>query len=72
MTKWRDPTIKLIHEPIVLPKAKRNTSWLMLGLIAVVVVWFAIIANYNSSPQYQHAAEASLLEGQAKPEGHGK
>jgi hypothetical protein len=51
-----------------------NRQDLVIAVVVILSIW-AIVLHFADRPmpiQYQHAAEASLLEGESKPEGHGK
>jgi len=48
---------------------------LPLGMLVAVIVWLAVLVVYDRpAPMdgYRAAQEASAIEGQAKPEGHGR
>jgi hypothetical protein len=76
MNKWRDVTHKFIEEPIQGMPRKRNGHFKpLLGLLTVVIAWFAVLMVYDRPVPmdgYRAAQEASAIEGQAKPEGHGR
>ena len=45
--KWRDPTIKFIGEPIKSMPKKQSRIGILIGIFAVIIVWFAVLAVYD-------------------------
>jgi len=78
---WRDPTIKFIDEPVYGMKKKRGfrmISAILVLCVLLVAIHAAIVYTVVATPQTDEsffddvAAYTSFIEGQAKPEGHGR
>jgi len=47
MNRKRDMTIKFIDEPIKSMPKRQNKIGILIGIFAVIVVWFAVLAVYD-------------------------
>jgi len=45
--QWRDPTIKFIREPFKSMPKIRSIIAILIGIFAVIIVWFAVLAVYD-------------------------
>jgi hypothetical protein len=45
--KWRDPTIKFVDTPIHSMPKRQNKIGILIGIFAVIIVWFAVLAVYD-------------------------
>jgi hypothetical protein len=45
--KWRDPTIKFVDTPIHSMPKKQSRIGILIGIFAVIIVWFAVLAVYD-------------------------
>jgi hypothetical protein len=78
MENWRDPTIKFIYEeikpmrrsPREIARQRSTAIWTFI-LCTAIYLLFVVTSGSEPMSGYQAAQEASAIEGQPKPSGHG-